>query len=59
MTWLTFLAFAWSFARGGLHPADALDQQQALTIMMMHLDGWCVAACRQLNRNRSAARMWS
>jgi Protein of unknown function (DUF2510) len=58
-TLLTFLAFAWSMARDFFQPGNAQSQQFAVTVMMMHLVGWCAAACGQLNRNRSTARMWS
>lgn len=56
---LTFLASAWSWAQDGFQPGDAPSQRVAITIMMMHLIGWCATACGQLNRNRSTARMWA
>jgi len=65
-TWPTLLILAWLTAsallRGGTPVGDAgatvRGQQLAAATWMIHFIAWCGIACRRLNRNRAAARMW-
>jgi hypothetical protein len=63
--WLTVLAYAWLAWSGVMYwsesvkPTTTLGQLLVVTLLMVHALVWCGAACKRLNRNRSAARIWS